>query len=88
MNIMTVYDKALLDMVSQRLSTLTATEATERLIELGLIDNNRCKAMIIRDFVDKLVADGESKVEAMYTAAEKFCCSYECIRKYIYYYKN
>lgn len=28
------------------------------------------------------------KVEAMYDAAERFCCSYEYVRKCMYYYKE
>mgnify|MGYP007081677823 FL=1 len=44
--------------------------------------------MVVREYVNELVGRGTGKVDAMYMAAEKFCCSYEYVRKCMYYYKE
>lgn len=63
-------------------------ELIGRLIRIGVVDGVRCKVLVIRRDVERRVHEGSRKVEAMYEAAERFCCSYEYVRKCMYYYKE
>lgn len=83
-----VYDKQLICSVDGMFPGYNAAEVVERLIRMGVVDTAKCKVLVVREYVDALVCGGTGKVDAMYIAAEKFCCSYEYIRKCMYYYKN
>ena len=85
---LTAYDKMFVEKICPNESHLSNKELIEKLMSLNLLDHKRCRALLVRDFVDELVKNGSTKIDAMYEAADKFCCSYECIRKYIYYYKQ
>ena len=84
----TLYDKKIIDLMEQKFPGRDAGKITENLIRMGLVDSTKCKILMIREFVSKLVRNGSGKIDAMYTAAEEFCCSFEYVRKCIYYYKN
>ncbi len=84
----TTYQKHLRQVLAQRYAELTRDELIDKLFEMGVVDFSRCKILAIRQFVDALVARGEKKTNAMWVAAEHFICSYEYIRKCMYYYQD
>lgn len=81
----TIYYKALVSAVAKLCAEKEPTQVIETLQELNLLDPKRCKAFLVKNFVVDKVNEGMGKTDAMYEAAEKYCCSYECVRKYIYY---
>lgn len=85
---LTVYDRELIGYVAGKFDGVSAGDLVARLIEMGVVDTVKCKVLVVRRFVDDLVRKGEGKVAAMYTAADRFCCSYEYVRKCMYYYKD
>ncbi len=85
---MTVYEKYLSEVVASNFPSLSCGELLEKLIEIGVVDFTRCKVLAVRRFVDDCMRGGMKKIDAMWDAAEKFCCSYEYVRKCMYYYKD
>lgn len=85
---MTIYEKELVRIIENLYGSECPAQITERLINMGVIDFSRCKILCVRSFVDGQVREGIKKNEAMWTAAEKFSCSYEYIRKCVYYYRD
>ncbi len=85
---LTIYEKNLVKNVVDRYAGMSAGELTEMLIRIGVVDTTLCKVLTVRAYVDETVARGSGKVDAMFAAAEKFCCSYEYVRKCMYYYKG
>ena len=85
---MTVYEKELATIVEKRFAGLSGGQLLEELINMGVVDYSRCKVLAVREYVASLVKRGHRKVDSMWIAAEKFCCSYEYVRKCIYYYKD
>jgi len=83
--IQTIYDRALRRTIACRTAGLTPSEVIETLQSLNLLSPARCKAFLAKERVAELMAEGMTKIDAMFQTAEEFCCSYECIRKYIYY---
>lgn len=59
-------------------------ELLGRLLERGLIDLRAAERGAVRQRVAELQRSGSGRVEAMFQAAEEFCCSYEKIRSIIY----
>ncbi len=55
-----------------------------RLLDRGLIDLRAVERRAVRARVAELQSRGAKRVDAMYRAAEEFCCSYEKIRSIIY----
>lgn len=86
---LTIYDKQLIASLQKMFpENDNAGVMVEKLIRMGVIDPVRCKVLAVRNFVNNLVKLGEGKVDSMYVAAEEFCCSYEYVRKCMYYYKD
>lgn len=85
---LTVYEKQLIKFLDTAFPGENAGAVTERLIRMGVVDTVRCKVLVVREFVYDLVRSGSGKVAAMSIAADKFCCSYEYVRKCMYYYKD
>lgn len=85
---MTIYVKELLMMLDKRYGTLSAGEMADKLFEIGVVDHTLCKVLVVREFVAAKVKNGEKKIDAMWNAAEHFCCTYEYIRKCVYYYTD
>ncbi len=83
---MTTYEKKLADLVEMRYADMSAKELICKLIEIGVVDYSRCKILAVRETVAKLIKNGMKKTDAMWTAAEQFACSYEYVRKCVYYY--
>ena len=46
------------------------------------------QVLSVREYVNSLLQLGYKKIDAMWKATEIFSCSYEYIRKCMYYYKN
>ncbi len=55
-----------------------------RLTDRGWIDMRAVERAAVRARVAELQSRGAKRVDAMYRAAEEFCCSYEKIRSIIY----
>lgn len=85
---LTIYDRQLITSIDRLWPGLDTASLVERLICIGVVDPVKCKVLVVREHVDELVSQGHGKVDSMYMAAEKFCCSYEYVRKCVYYYKN
>lgn len=85
---MTTYEKQLVEMVEQRCGELAPREVIQKLIQVGVVDYSRCKVLAVREYVDTRVKNGEKKIDAMWQAAERFVCTYEYIRKCVYYYTD
>lgn len=85
---MTIYEKELAELVNRRFDGMKGSQLLRKLIEMGVIDTTRCKILAVREFVNERVKNDSKKVDAMWTAAEKFSCSYEYIRKCMYYYRD
>ena len=85
---MTTYEKELIGLIENNYGTLDTGELMEKLIRMGVVDYSRCKVLAVREYVWELVKGGEKKINAMWMAAERFVCSYEYVRKCIYYYKE
>ena len=58
------------------------------LCRVGVIDSALVKVLVIREYVQELMTAGESKLNAMWRATEIFACTYEYVRKCVYYYKD
>ncbi len=85
---LTPYNRHLIGEISKKYPSKETPSIVELLIRMGIIDERRCKILIIRDFVERRVKEGSGKVDAMCEAAEKFFCSYEFVRSCMYYYKE
>lgn len=85
---MTIYQKELTRMVGMRFGQLAPEQLIEKLMEIGVVDHTLCKVLAIREFVAGLQKNNVKKVDAMWFASEKFACTYEYVRKCIYYYTD
>lgn len=85
---MTTYEKHLSKIVDQKFGNATPAQVLKKLIEMGVVDYTRCKVLAVRQYVEQLVKEGRKKTEAMWLATEKFICSFEYIRKCMYYYTD
>lgn len=84
---MTIYQKELARIVAERLGG-KAADVVECLCQMGVVDHTLCKVLAVREHVAELVKGGAGKVDAMWMAAERFCATYEYIRKCVYYYTD
>ena len=84
----TVHEKELARIVEQRYGHLPVAEIVIELCQMGVVDHVKCKVLAIRRWVEACVDQGAGKVDAMWMAADKFCCTYEYVRKCLYYYKD
>ncbi len=85
---MTLYEKELARIVGERYGELPAAELVAELCRIGVIDHTLCKTLAVRRRVGEMVREGYKKVDAMWLAADRFCVTYEYVRKCIYYYKD
>ncbi len=85
---MTVYQKELMHLLQDKFGQLSAVQLIEKLSEIGVLDCVLCKVLVVREFVNTLQRNGIKKIDAMWIASEKFACSYEYIRKCMYYYTD
>ncbi len=85
---MTLYEKQLVKIIDAHYGELNTKNLLEKLIKMGVVDYTRCKILAVRNVVDEMVKKGMKKSDAMWSAAEQFACSYEYIRKCMYYYTD
>ena len=85
---MTIYQRELKQQIRELHPELDNDELLDLLFEMGVVDHTRCKVLAIRRWVEEAVRQGSRKVDAMYQAAEEFACSYEYVRKCMYYYTD
>jgi len=85
---MTLYEKQLVGLIDSRFGEMSTHDLLEKLLELGVVDYSRCKILAVRSAVNAMVKKGMKKSDAMWTASEQFACSYEYIRKCMYYYTD
>ncbi len=84
---MTVYMNELLDHLERQGGT-TPRQLMETLVGMGLIDHTLCKVLAVRYEVARHMEAGNNKTDAMWLTTEKYCCSYEYVRKCVYYYTD
>ncbi|MDL2319902.1 hypothetical protein LJC45_02080 [Alistipes sp. OttesenSCG-928-B03] len=85
---MTIYVRELVAKLKEKYGQLSTDDFADKLFEIGVVDHTLCKVLAVRDYVAVRVREGEKKIDAMWKAAEHFSCSYEYIRKCIYYYTD
>lgn len=85
---MTIYVKELLDMIDQEYGRMDTKDLTKKLFEIGVVDHTMCKVLAVRKYVENEMKKGEKKIDAMWNASERFSCTYEYIRKCVYYYTD
>ena len=85
---MTTYENQLVGMIENRCGGLSARDVAEKLIRMGVVDFSRCKILAVREYVLEQIKTGKGKVDVMWEAAERFACSYEYVRKCVYYYRD
>ncbi len=85
---MTLYQKRLHDLVQARCAQNSGHDVVDLLFRVGVIDSTLVKVLVIREYVEELLREGETKLNAMWRATEVFACTYEYVRKCIYYYKD
>jgi hypothetical protein len=85
---MTIYIKQLLAQLQEKYGTLPNDQFARKLVELGVIDFRLCKVLAVRGYVEDAMKKGARKNDAMWMAAERFCCTYENIRRCMYYYTD
>lgn len=85
---MTVYQKELMHLLQNKFGQLSTVQLIEKLSEIGVLDFILCKVLVVREFVNALQRTGVKKIDAMWIASEKFACTYEYIRKCMYYYTD
>ena len=77
---------------SQAIASPTASHPAEQTVEkltaLGIIDSTLCKVLAVREHVRDIMETGIRKTDAMWLATERFACSYEYVRKCMYYYTD
>ncbi len=85
---MTTYENQLMQLIEDRCGNFSPKEVAEKLIRIGVVDFSRCKILAVREYVQEQMKKGKLKVDVMWEAAERFACSYEYVRKCVYYYRD
>ncbi|MCC8087935.1 MAG: hypothetical protein LIO79_01515 [Rikenellaceae bacterium] len=85
---MTTYQKEFIEVMCKKFRSKEIVKLLEILMSSGVVDDTMLKVFVIRKFVFSEASNGNSKLNAMWKATEHFCCSYEYVRKCIYYYKD
>ncbi len=84
----TRYQKELARLIAREYGNLSADKLIEKLYRMGVIDHSLCKVLTVRRWVDDTMKSGYRKGKAMLMASDKFCTSYDYIRKCMYYYTD
>lgn len=85
---MTIYEKELKQLIQDKCPNYNPHQVVDMLFKMGVVDYSLCKVLAVRLWVEQQVKNGQGKVDAMWYASERFGCSYEYVRKCIYYYKD
>jgi len=81
---MTRIDTILAETARREIEGLTAAQAVERLLELGVLSRRGCEQLAIREEGHRLEREGMRRCEAMHVVSDIFCCSYEKVRTVFY----
>ena len=84
---LTIYEKELIRILRTRCGELTTGQTVEKLTALGVIDSTLCKVLAVREYVRGIMETGIRKTD-LWLATERFACSYEYVRKCMYYYTD
>ena len=71
-----------------RFGDLAPQQMFEKMTRIGVIDITLCKVLTIREFVAAMQKIGMIMIDAMWMASEQFACTYEYVRKCMYYYTD
>ena len=85
---MTSYEKELILLLEQQYPNIPVKNLIVKLMDMGVIDFSRCKILAVRSWVNQHIQQGYKKIDAMWKASERFACSYEYVRKCMYYYQD
>lgn len=85
---MSIYQKNLENLIEEKCKNMSHKNVVETLFRIGVIDATLAKVLVIREYVSELTRNGEAKLNAMWKATEIFACTYEYVRKCVYYYKD
>lgn len=85
---MTSYEKELILLIEQHYPNISIKNLIVKLMDMDIIDFTRCKVLAVRNWVNQRIRQGDKKIDAMWKAAEHFACSYEYVRKCMYYYQD
>lgn len=85
---MSLYQKKLEEIVEEWGGKKCPQDIIRLLFRIGVIDSTLVKVLVIREYVHRQVETGVSKLNAMWNATELFACTYEYVRKCVYYYKD
>lgn len=64
---------------------LSSCQTIERLFDLGLLSNKRCKAYLAKRLVADFTRKGMAKMDALEATAAQMGCSFATVRNYIYF---
>ena len=85
---MNIYQKKLHELVRTHCPCQNGTDVVDLLFRIGVIEPTLVKVLVIREYVEELIRGGETKLNAMWKTTEIFACTYEYVRKCVYYYKD
>ncbi len=85
---MTIYIKQLITQLREKYGEMELEPLIYKLFEMGVVDHRQCKVLAVRRWVEEAVAAGAKKSDAMWAATEQFACTYEYIRKCMYYFTD
>lgn len=80
--------KAYQKILAEMLNGMEPEKIIGKLMEIGVISITRMKVLAVREYCKCLAYQGIGKVDSMHLAADKFSCSFEYVRKCIYYYTD
>ncbi len=84
----TTYVKTLLARIEEKYGDLSHSEFVSKLIDTGVVDFRLCRILAIREWVNADVKAGATKYQSMWHASKYFGCTYEYVRKCMYYYTD
>ena len=77
--------ETILKTLAKECGTSSARATINQLVRIGVLSPARARAWVIRQRVEEMYAMGERKTKAMEIVAQQMCCSYEHVRKCVYY---
>lgn len=85
---MTTYVKTLTGQLRERYGEMATEKFIEKIFEIGVIDHRLCKVLAIRRWVEERMRTQKTvtKISVMRAAGDHFGCTYEYVRKCMYYY--
>jgi hypothetical protein len=85
---LTRYEKEFARIVGDLCEGMTPTAIVEELCRVGVLDHTMCKVLAVRRWVEQTAKQCDSKTEAMWMATDRFCVTFEYVRRCMYYYTD